>query len=280
MRKLIKKLLSYPSLPDFMIIGAQKSGTTSIDSYLRYHPSLKGGIPKELHFFDNKKIYRRGLSWYKNQFRRLYFEKKKLYYESTPNYLFNQNAPKELQKLNKNLKFIVILRDPIERAFSAYNMFKLNYLGQKKNNQKIQEHLMKYVVDGEFMSFEDTIDKELDRISKGIENEIFDETFTLIRKGLYEEQLEHWYRFFDQKQFLILHFEDLKKDEKAILNRITKFLDVQDFTNIQLDTRPRNKREYSEKISPEAFEKLNRFYKQHSYSSSFPFFDGIKIDQS
>lgn len=259
-KKKIKNLITFPSLPDFYILGAQKAGTTSLDSYLKHHPNIKGSFPKEIHFFDNKSIHSKGLRWYKNHFRRYYFDRKTLFFESTPNYLFNKNLPKILKELKPNLKFVVILRNPIDRAYSAYNMFKLNYTEQKKSGKPIQEHLKAYEEHGIFMSFEEVVEKELEMIEKGLENPDFDESFTFLRKGFYQKQLENWYQYFPKEQFLILEFEDLKKDEIAMLNKICNFLKIKDFSDITINKEPRNKREYNEKISETTRQKLVAFY--------------------
>lgn len=262
-KKIIKNILTYPTLPDFLILGAQKAGTTSLDSYLKYHPNLKGTHPKEIHFFDNQKNYTKGLKWYQNHFRRFYFDKKTLFFESAPNYIFNENLPQKLKKLNPDLKFIIILRDPVKRAFSAYNMFKINYEDQKKNGQDIQEHLLCYIENGAFMSFERVVQQELEMIEKGVANSEFDESFTFLRKGLYKQQLQNWQQHFPKENFLILDFEDLKKDEIAMLNKICSFLNISDFTNIKIDKEPRNKREYQDKILPETEQILKNFFIQN-----------------
>ena len=108
-------------LPDYLIIGAQKCGTGSLYRYLNQHPRIKSGITKEVRFFD--KYYNRGINWY-----RVFFPfkdllgRKYLTGDATPRYLDHPHAPKRVKEIIPNVKFIVLLRNPIDRAYSMYNM--------------------------------------------------------------------------------------------------------------------------------------------------------------
>ena len=94
--------------PDFMIIGAQKSGTSTLHFLLGQHPALVGSKPKEIHYFDQLPEERKSLEWYKSHFTRLYFERRKLFFESTPSYIYHNHIPAELFALNPSMKFIVM----------------------------------------------------------------------------------------------------------------------------------------------------------------------------
>ncbi len=116
-------------LPDFLIIGVQKGGTTSLWYHLKEHPQIQmspnfigknsiGKInTKEVHFFDNPKQWGKGISWYKS----LFNENSQLQGEATPDYVSDFNAHERMYKDVPNAKLIVILRNPIDRAYSAYN---------------------------------------------------------------------------------------------------------------------------------------------------------------
>jgi len=119
---------SFHSLPDFYIIGAAKCGTTSLYQYLIRHPSVNPGIGKEIHYFEE--LYYRGENWYRACFP---FEFQKFFSklthneimmsgDSTPRYIDHPLVPNRINKLTPNAKFIVMLRNPIDRAFSHYNM--------------------------------------------------------------------------------------------------------------------------------------------------------------
>src|SRR5437879_9845243 len=114
-------------LPDFIIIGTQRGGTTSLYSYLASHPSVGPASTKEVHFFDNK--YTKGLAWYRAHFpsaiEKYYAEhiqkRKFITGESSPYYLFHPHVPKRVAKDVPHAKFIVLLRNPVDRAYSQYN---------------------------------------------------------------------------------------------------------------------------------------------------------------
>ena len=109
-------------LPDFIIIGTQRGGTTSLYSYLASHPSVGPASTKEVHFFDNK--YTKGLAWYRAHFpsaiEKYYAEhiqkRKFITGESSPYYLFHPHVPKRVAKDVPHAKFIVLLRNPVDRA--------------------------------------------------------------------------------------------------------------------------------------------------------------------
>jgi len=115
-------------LPDFIIIGVQRGGTTSLYKYMTKHPKIIPALKKEIHFFDNK--FGKGLSWYESQFMQNPFfcllkRKRKsedtITGEASPYYIYHPHVPKRISKILPNVKLIAILRNPIERAFSHYN---------------------------------------------------------------------------------------------------------------------------------------------------------------
>ena len=114
-------------LPDFLISGAQRGGTTSLYNYLQAHPCFELPTTKELHFFDRK--FHRGLAWYRAHFP-TYLEKcfaqriqgrAFLTGEATPNYLFHPLVSRRVAEVLPRVKLIVLLRNPVDRAFSHYH---------------------------------------------------------------------------------------------------------------------------------------------------------------
>ena len=104
-------------LPDFVIIGAQKAGTTSLYDLMTRHPSIAPAYDKELRYFST--YYDRGETWYRSNFPVV---RGQLTGESTPSYVFYSAAPSRMKKLLPNARIIVILRNPVDRAYSHYNM--------------------------------------------------------------------------------------------------------------------------------------------------------------
>ena len=108
---------------DFIIIGVQKAGTTALDTYLRKHMEIEMGEIKEVHFFDNDKYFINEKIDYKEYHKYFNFScDKKVFGETTPIYIWWKDSIKRIFNYNKNIKLIIILRNPINRAFSHWNM--------------------------------------------------------------------------------------------------------------------------------------------------------------
>ncbi|MDG4946645.1 sulfotransferase domain-containing protein [Weeksellaceae bacterium KMM 9713] len=199
--------LSPYSSPDFMIIGAAKSGTTSLFHYLAQHPEILAAKQKEPAYFDWH--YNKGLKWYLSQFPLKKKKKSKLTFEATPSYLLKEEIPLKINKLYPKMKFIIILRNPIERAYSQWNFFHNSNFVQGKEMYDSR-------------SFENAIKSEL----KGLPLPFY---WQYLKTGLYAEQIKRWYKLFSPSSFLILNFEELKDNPKNLLQQCTQFLNVSEF---------------------------------------------------
>src|SRR6266480_7948081 len=105
-------------LPDFLILGAQKAGTTALYAYLRQHPEITGPSWKEVSFFDRH--YARGEAWYRGNFPNSLRARGKLVGEASPSYLFHPLAPERVAGLVPEAKLIALVRNPVDRAYSHY----------------------------------------------------------------------------------------------------------------------------------------------------------------
>ena len=105
-------------LPDFVIIGAQKSGTSSLYDFVVQHPAILPAAKKELHYFSLG--YKKGEYWYRLRFP-IRASQKLLSGEASPIYLFYPMVPGRMKKLLPDVKLIVILRNPVDRAYSHYH---------------------------------------------------------------------------------------------------------------------------------------------------------------
>ena len=114
-------------LPDFVIIGAQKSGTTSLYNFIIKHPTIAPASQRELHYFSGQ--YRFGEQWYRSNFptnlsRRYFYKKTKqklLSGEASPTYMFHPIASDRMKNILPDIKLIAILRNPVDRAYSQYH---------------------------------------------------------------------------------------------------------------------------------------------------------------
>ncbi len=258
----LRKILQPVHQPNFMIIGTQKAGTTSLHFYLNQHPQLSGSSPKELHYFSRDPHVRESLKNYEKHFRGW---GKKKYFESTPTYLYTPGTCRAIQKAYPDLKLIVILREPVKRAYSAWNMYKDIFEKGRveeaiKSKPRREGNLLYtkfYENRDTFPSFRECIDIELDLIRSG---ESFEPA--LLRRGLYLEQLNRYWDNFGKENVLILGFNDLVKDTENTLKKITDFLGVEDLGWSFLNTEPRNARSYSEPITQNDKQLLESFYHQ------------------
>lgn len=112
--------MAIPGKVDFLVIGAQKSGTTSLFHYLRAHPRIHIPFVKEIGFFSNERKFRKGVQWYLKHFSDA--EPHQIVGEVSPQYMAHPAAPGRIHSLFPDTRLIAVLRNPIDRAHSAYRM--------------------------------------------------------------------------------------------------------------------------------------------------------------
>lgn len=211
-------------LPDFLIIGTQRGGTTSLYNYLVEHPGIGAASIKEVHFFDTPH-FKQGLAWYRGHFpstlQRYYVERNRkqrfITGEATPYYLFHPHTPQRVARLLPRIKLIVMLRNPVDRAYSHY------YHEVAGGHEKLT-------------SFEQAIDREEERLA-GEEEKMQDNQyyashnhrhFAYLSRGKYREQLQRWMQHFPVEQFLFLKSEVFYANPAAIYRQTLNFLGLPD----------------------------------------------------
>ena len=218
-------------LPDFVILGAMKSGTSSLYNFVIKHPAIASASRKELDYFSVQSKW--GELWYRSNFPTKlsghYFYKKNnqklLSGEASPIYLFYPMVPNRMKEMLPNIKLIVILRNPVDRAYSQYN------------------HILR--VNEETLSFEKAIELEEERCAGEREQLIKDPDFVpkhycihaYLARGVYADQLEDWFRYYKRKQFLILTTEDFHQNSQRTLDQVFDFLGVSPFQAENLKNR-------------------------------------------
>ena len=258
--KLYRKMTSrLRQLPDFIIIGAGRAGTTALYSYLIQHPLIAAALTDnnesvaDLHFFEY--MISNNIQWYRSHFPILFSKSNKhknsfITGEYTSTYMYHPDVPKRIFNLLPKIKLIVILRNPIDKAYSTYQQ---------------QFRFGEYTT-----SFEDTINAEFRRIDLNKDfpelnsnNYDFENLVAqnIIRHGVYADYLETWLKIFDRKQILILNSDDLKKSTKETLRRVFNFLNVSNY-DIK-DTSQVNVGKYPT-INKITRKKLIEFFKPHN----------------
>lgn len=198
-----------PSEPAFLIIGAQKAGTTALFNFICQHPNVKPPTKKEIHYFDL--FYERGTDWYFKNFKK---ENLHITGEATPYYLFHPLAPIRVQKILPNIKIIIIIRNPIDRAISHYSM----NIRKKIENRSFIEAV-------EFDKIY-TLKEEKFLISKKLCKSYFHQHYSYLSRGRYFRQINHWFDFFPKKNFFIIQHKNLLETPNFILKELYKFLDL------------------------------------------------------
>ena len=205
------------SLPNFMCIGAAKSGTTTLYDILKQHPEIFIPAFKEPHFFDIPENYNNGIKWYeKNYFRNI---NKKIIADFTPSYFFEKQAPERIfNELGKDIKFVILLRHPVDRAYSHY----LHSVRDKNED----------------IGFEEALRKEDNRIDKFIKNKDYLSYLrnSYYHQGLYGEMIERYLQYFSLDNFLFIHFEnEFIIDRKNVIDKLLIFIGLETEINLNLD---------------------------------------------
>ena len=206
-------------MPDFLVIGPQKTGTTALYSFLKMHPNIRSNRNsektfEEIQFFSNDKYYAKGVDWYANFFppampindssRKIYlFEKSATYFDS-------ESSPVRAAKLLKNNdpKIVAILISPSLRAYSWYQHLRA----------KLDPAANKYDFHEVITADEGTAEKSLLQLKK-----------RCLLPGKYAEHLERWLQFFKVQQVHLIDGEMLKYDPVSVMNALQKTLDVEPF---------------------------------------------------
>ncbi|GAB4377340.1 MAG: hypothetical protein Kow00121_26480 [Elainellaceae cyanobacterium] len=201
------------SRPDFLIIGAQKAGTTSLYQYLTQHPQITGNKSwKEIRYFDLPENYSKGMAWYLGNFPTKWEKQDRLTFDASPSYLYFKHIPELIQQDLGSIKMIAILRNPTERAYSAWQMYHSFADNAHQNLREIADS----------RTFSEAIQDELAR-------KIAAYPYDYVGRGKYVEQLENYYQYFDRSNILVLSFDQLRKDACSILQEICEFLNIRAF---------------------------------------------------
>ena len=187
---------------DFILAGAQKSGTTALHYFLSKHPNITMGDQQEIHFFDND-----GNFLSEPDYKQLHKHYRRLTASTiagdcTPSYLYHEPAAERICKYNPEIKLLILLRNPVDRAFAHWNM------------QRFRSR--------EPLDFFDAVREEQSRISGAPPTEA--RRFAYVDRGFYGRQLARFFKFFSREQVKAVKFEEFTGNQRETLTSIFMFL--------------------------------------------------------
>lgn len=194
------------ALPDFLVLGAQKSGSTSLFNYLCLHPKVYGSFPKEIFYFSRD--FERGERWYRRHFPRRQFLENHgaITGEGTTMYLCSEDAPKRVAALLPDVKLIVLLREPASRAISHFNHRCRTGAETRHINDVFAE-------------------ETIGRWERG--EPLMDSDALYFERGDYATQLKRWLACFSREQLLVLEAEKMFADPPATTAQAQVFLELE-----------------------------------------------------
>lgn len=250
------------ALPDFLVLGAMKAGSTSLYHALSQHPGVFPAATKEIHYFDNH--LSEGLGWY-----RAFFPLRRTLDaaraagravatgEASPLYLVHPRVPEALSATLPDVRLVAVLRDPVERAVSHYN----------HNVRVSQAHGQSR----EPLSFAEAIAAEDERIAGEVERILADPSYNSVpfsrytykTRGQYAEQLERYAARFPRENLLVLQSEAFYRDVQGTMDRVFDFLGLDPWQ--VPDVRPQNKhRPQTPPPDPRTLDALRAHFAPHN----------------
>jgi Sulfotransferase domain len=232
-------------LPDFLIIGTHRGGTTSLHEYLDQHPCVARKFPrvqnlKGARYFDEN--FFRGIDWYRAHFPTAAYRSVRrlrggpvVSGEASPYYLFHPAAAERASRVVPHAKIIVLLRDPVERAYSHW----------KRERRDGTEPL----------GFEDAVAAEPERLAGEVDRILSDEryysyaheNFSYVTQGLYVDALQRWLDHYPREQIYVEASERFLRDPQRAYDGVLRFLGLPPFS--LRDARPLNTTGSSQRLA-------------------------------
>jgi hypothetical protein len=196
--------------PDFLIVGTNKGGTTSLFAQLAEHPAVRPSVRKEPHYFSHRYLHK-SKGWYLAHFPTASGAEDSLVFEASTSYLFHPAAADRARRFKADMKVLVLLRNPVDRAYSHY-----------------QHEVRK---GRETLSFEESLDAEPERLRAGPTDPADGAwrrnpywTFSYVRRGQYAEDVERWLHAFRREHVLVLESEALFSEPTEQVRHVHDFL--------------------------------------------------------
>lgn len=254
--------------PQFLIIGVQKAGTTTLYDILNSNQNFCGSLDKETGFFTNDIFYNQGQAWYSKQFKQC--NAKAIKFEATPFYLYQANTAKRIHSFKPDMKFIVVLREPASRCYSAWNMFRrFNATSATQiykefvqySNADCKEAVSHLLFTQHYPTFKQAVKEDIERYL--LKSDEVEPSF--VRRGIYFEQIANYLNYFDIENFLFLEQKELNSPID-LMRQISDFFKVKINTLDVANSLPSNVGGYPEESIDvqETLKMLKEFYRPHN----------------
>lgn len=258
--------------PSFLVIGVQKGGTSAIFDYLSRHPLIKAPEVKEIDYFCSLSRFGKGDEFYHAQFP--FGDNAELTtFEASPGYLMSSKAPVRIREYREDMKLVAIFRDPVERAYSAWNMYRKLYREDplwfhrwmKRCDERFEPRMLRARDREKFPSFHHAITEDLAMIKAGgfFDFEAVEGIMEapIVAVGHYAEQIERYLRYFDREKILVLNYAELKLDATAVLRTIEDFVGLPPSDLERTALKPVLKGEYESSMPEETKTLLREYYR-------------------
>jgi len=227
---------------NFLVVGTQRGGTTTLNRCLSQHPQVCIAEDAEYGFFEKDEAFERGTPSYDAYHNQFAIHSDHIAIgECASNYMYWEECVPRVYRYNADIKIVVLLRNPIERAYSHWQM--------------------EQTQGSETSDFVDAINLEGYRLrTLGVRGQ--HKTFSYIDRGLYSHQIEHLLQYFDPHQLLFIKSEDFKDNTSVVLYRIFDFLDV---PYIEVEEAAQNIGSYSKSLDPAVRNELIEIFRRDIY---------------
>lgn len=248
---------------NIIIGGFQKCGTTALHHFLSIHPKVVSSSPKEIDFFNYDNHYLRGPKYYHSHFKKAHFSKK-VYLDGSPSYMNDGNVENTCSRIfeyNPKMKVICSVRNPIDRAFSAWQMYRERYFNGdhdwwvkwvEMRTGKVPN--VKRRSSNEYLDFGDFVKNEIKVVSNGDAIEC-----NILSNGMYSKGIRIFKNHFE-KNFYVLKNEDLNSNTDIELNKLSRFLNLDEYNWEKFKGLKVFKGGYDDQVKEDVRELLKDYY--------------------
>lgn len=247
-------------LPDFLIIGAQKCGTSSLHHYLSQHPQAIAPMEKEIRFFfdrehegGNNLNFRKGIDWYRAHWPSMSKGRQAgtQAFESTPGYILNSMSAERIKQTLPGVKLILMVRNPTERAIS-------HYFHNRRHEGREPLELMAALQNEA---------QQVEKLRTGFSLPAGVTPYSYLRRGLYAEQIQRFLEHFDRSSLHLIEFEEFVAKPKVVLDETYDFLGLEPGIYPE-DLTSRNVSKNRKKVDSTVYDWLDNFFDEPNQSLS------------